>query len=192
MRLFGRLIRLSFVAGVAAAAAACGSVESNLRANAPVQERLDASKLTLAPLQFVSFCMRNGAECAPKGPAQAVVALDSQVLAVLEGVNRAVNARIAPSREEGQWRINPSSGNCNDYVVSKRHELLARGMPSSALLINVVRTPAGEGHLVLVVRTDRGALVLDNLTSDIRAVGEAPYSWIKRQTIRDPNLWEMA
>ncbi|WP_291548125.1 transglutaminase-like cysteine peptidase [Bosea sp. (in: a-proteobacteria)] len=181
------------VLALACTLAGCSSgVVSHSSASQGTPAQLDQSNLTLAPLQFVSFCVRNGSECAPRGPSDALLPWTPELSATLVAVNLSVNARIAPSREENLWRINPTSGNCNDYVVSKRHELLARGLPSSALLISVVRTRAGEGHLVLVVRTDRGEMVLDNLTSQIRDAAETSYSWIKRQTTRDPKLWEKA
>lgn len=190
MRISLVLSGVPFAALAAVALSGCAGSPGNLRANQAVPEQYDASKLTLAPLQFVSFCMRNGADCAPRGAADAVIALSPQMFAAIEEVNRSVNDQISPSREEAIWRINPPRGNCNDYVVSKRHQLLALGLPSSALLISVVRTVAGEGHLVLVLRTDRGDLVLDNLVDSIRDAGQVPYSWIKRQTTRDPQLWE--
>lgn len=152
----------------------------------------DPSKSTLAPLAFVSFCLHNKAQCRATGQAGAVVEASTERMAAIETVNRQVNARIRPSDAVSEWRINPAAGNCNDYVVSKRHALLAQGFPSSALLINVVQTPAGEGHLVLVVKTSRGDLVLDNLTATVRSVAEAPYVWVKRQTPVDPWQWENA
>lgn len=184
--------RLSLMAIAPAMAGGCARLETADIRTTSRPEQIDTSRLTLAPLHFVGFCMRNGSECAARGPAEAVVELTPQTLAVLESVNRQVNARIQPSNRDDDWRINPASGNCNDYVVSKRHELLARGMPSSALLINVVKTQAGEGHLVLIVKTDRGEFVLDNLVGEIRPTRDTRYVWIKRQTSRDPRLWETA
>jgi hypothetical protein len=53
-----------------------------------------------------------------------------------------------------------------------------------------VKTPAGEGHLVLIARTDRDDLVLDNLPPDIRRRAETRYAWLKRQSARDAMFWE--
>ena len=41
------------------------------------------------------------------------------------------------------WRLYPRRGNCNDYAVTKRHALLAQGIPSSALLLARTRGSLG-------------------------------------------------
>ncbi len=170
----------------------CLSRQQPELASAAASPQTNSTQSALAPLDFVSFCMRNKAQCRATGPSDALVEATSEAMATIENVNRQVNARIQPTDAVAEWRINPTVGNCNDYVVSKRHALLARGFPSSALLINVVKTPAGEGHLVLVVKTDHGDLVLDNLTASLRKVSQTPYLWIKRQTPADPWQWENA
>ncbi|KPF72081.1 hypothetical protein IP69_04375 [Bosea sp. AAP35] len=150
---------------------------------------MDSSRLELAPIDYTRFCLRHAGEC-ELGVPDALIALTPDVEAEIERINQGVNARIRPSKQIGDWRIDPASGNCNDYVVTKRHELMASGLPASALLIAVVKTPAGEGHLVLLVRTNRGDLVLDNLTADIRRRADTRYAWLKRQSARDATYWE--
>ena len=111
----------------------------------------------------------------------------------LKEVNATVNREIAPELNElglagEKWLINPRSGECHDYAVSKRHELLDRGWPARALLLSEVVTHSGEHHLVLVVRTKNGDLVLDNLTPQIRPWSRAPYRWVRIQPT-DTRLW---
>jgi predicted transglutaminase-like cysteine proteinase len=110
-------------------------------------------------------------------------------------VNQRVNRLISPrskaydnSPYEG-WTIAPETGDCNDYAVTKRHELLMRGLPSSALRLSVAKTPDGAGHLVLVVSTTVGNLVMDNLTDEIMPWQLTDYRWIKIQSTSDPQLW---
>lgn len=155
----------------------------------PRRANLDARKLELAPLDYTRFCLRNAADC-ELGEPDAVIDMTPETEAEIRRVNREVNQRIRPVKETSEWQIDPATGNCNDYVVTKRHELLAAGLPASALLIAVVKTPAGEGHLVLIVRSNRGDLVLDNLTGEIRRRSETPYAWLKRQSASDSALWE--
>ena len=112
----------------------------------------------------------------------------------LKQVNKTVNASIVPEpNTEGlageKWIINPASGDCNDYAVSKRFELLKRGWPARTLLLSEVKTSWGEGHLILVVRTSVGDVVLDNLTPQIRPWTSAPYQWVRMQTPKNPNFW---
>lgn len=155
----------------------------------PVQLGVDPRRIELAPLDYVRFCMNYSQECR-LGTPNAIIALTPEVNATIGRINRDVNRRIKPVRDVAGWRINPAFGNCNDYVVTKRHELMAAGLPASALLIATARTPSGEGHLVLTVRTDRGDLVLDNLAPEIRHLSETDYAWLKRQSAADPVIWE--
>lgn len=143
----------------------------------------------LAPLDFVRFCMDYRSECR-SGQPEAVIALTPETERVIAEVNAAVNRRIQPVTSTAAWRIDPLSGNCNDYVVTKRHELMARGLPASALLIATARTARGEAHLLLVLRTDRGERVLDNLTDEVLPPARTSFTWLTRQSSADPNVWE--
>lgn len=145
---------------------------------------------TVAPMSAVRFCMDNADECRVKGP-MGLVALDHDALSDLADVNRLVNRRISPDVAGAghlKWSINTHFGDCNDYAVQKRHELLKRGWPSSALSLAVVFAPSG-GHLILSVRTDHGDLVLDNLNQDIIPWNKTGYRFLKRQSAAQPNYW---
>jgi predicted transglutaminase-like cysteine proteinase len=74
-------------------------------------------------------------------------------------------------------------------AVTKRHELLDRGWPARALLLSEVVSRRGEHHLVLVVRTKSGDLVLDNMTAQIKPWSRAPYRWVRIQLPTDNRLW---
>lgn len=88
-----------------------------------------------------------------------------------------------------QWLVAPRYGDCNDYAVTKRHELLAHGWPSHSLLLAEVEVAWGEHHLVLVVRTREDDLVLDNLKSDVRPVSQITYRWVRAQQMENPKFW---
>lgn len=169
---------------------ACASAPSRtVTATAPRAIDVAPDRIALAPLEYVRFCMSYAQQCRAGEP-NAVIALTPDMRAAIERVNREVNSKIRPTQDTAPWRINPAYGNCNDYVVSKRHELMAMGLPASALLIATARTAAGEGHLLLIVQTDQGNLVLDNLASEIRPTRDTSYAWIKRQSASDPRVWE--
>lgn len=146
----------------------------------------------LAPLSFIMFCVGQPARCAPSDRAERV-ALDDVRRAQLEFVQRSVNLEIVPVRRPpnivAPWREGASAGNCNDYAMTKRGRLLDLGWPSSALLLAVAAVPGGEGHLVLVVVTDRGDYVLDSLRDNVTLWSDLDYHWIKRSTPFDPQLW---
>jgi len=150
---------------------------------------------TLAPMAHTMFCLRYEDECRARplfrgGP----VLLTDQRWADLREINRIVNRDIIPERNDVDlaaetWLIYPRHGDCNDYAVSKRHELLKRGWPARAMLLAVVETKPTEHHLVLVVRTKSGDLVLDNLTPQIRPWSRTPYRWVRIQTPGNPRYW---
>jgi predicted transglutaminase-like cysteine proteinase len=141
------------------------------------------------------FCLRYEAECRPRrffrgGP----IRLTEKRRADLWQVNQTINVAIAPERNElglaGEaWFINPPRGDCNDYAVSKRHELLQRGWPARVLLLGEVVVGSGEHHLVLLVRTRSGDVVLDNLTPQIKPWWRTPYRWVRVQSPGSNRLW---
>jgi predicted transglutaminase-like cysteine proteinase len=153
---------------------------------------MQSGPITMAPLPAVKFCVMQVSECSPA--ADQLVTMDLESFATLSLINQDVNANIQPVHKAASgsidtWAINPSQGDCNDYAVTKRHQLMQLGLPSSALLLAAVQTARGEGHLVLVVRTDRGDYVLDNLTNQIRSWRATGYRWVKRQSIDNPQDW---
>jgi predicted transglutaminase-like cysteine proteinase len=85
--------------------------------------------------------------------------------------------------------VAPSSGDCNDYAVTKRHDLIARGWPARSLLLAEVVTSWGEHHLVVVVRTKAADLVIDNLNANIKPWTRTNYRWLQIQTPDNPMLW---
>jgi predicted transglutaminase-like cysteine proteinase len=150
----------------------------------------------LAPFAHVRFCLTHTRDCASGGESL-LPDLDAAHWAMLVDVNRDVNAQIRarsdrPGALHDEWSINPTEGDCDDYAVSKRHSLLSRGWPSSALLLTHVRLPDGQDHLVLTVRTRQGDILLDNLASTPRPVARSRYDWIKIQSAQDPKLWHRA
>jgi predicted transglutaminase-like cysteine proteinase len=108
----------------------------------------------------------------------------------LRTVNSQINRSIrrASDRQtfgrEDFWAVpedGATSGDCEDYVLAKRHALVAAGVPSAALSIALVRTRQGEMHAVLLVATENGEVVLDNLSPWVLPWAEAPYAWLDRQ-----------
>lgn len=160
-------------------------------------ERINFDAPTLPPLAYTEFCLRYQDEC-KRGHRMVFrggrVQMDARRWAELTLVNSKVNSAIRPERNEGglgneKWLINPDRGDCNDYAVSKRHELMKRGWAARNLLLGEVVTSWGEHHLVLVVRTENGDLVLDNLARHIRAWTQTPYKWVRIQRPDNGRFW---
>src|SRR5260370_11780507 len=161
------------------------------KASTPVVE----SGPTLATLQHIRFCVRYPDDCRSNSAASERIDLTSQSLELLKRVNHRVNVSIVSKSKaygsslEDTWTIAPDRGDCNDYAVTKRHELLRRGFPSSALRLSVTKTAAGIGHLVLVVATPNGDLAIDNLTDTIQPWQTTDSQWLKIQSARNPHYW---
>jgi predicted transglutaminase-like cysteine proteinase len=180
-------------AGLAASAAV---VAAAVVANAGEADRfMTTAGAATAPAGFVEFCREEPAECDDRTGRGLLVKLDDARWLDLIVVNRSVNQRIKPATDremhgvEERWSLPTDRGDCEDYVLLKRHELKRRGWPASALLVTVVRDELGEGHAVLTVRTDRGELVLDNKVDVIRPWYETSYTYVKRQATVDAGLW---
>jgi predicted transglutaminase-like cysteine proteinase len=159
-------------------------------------ERLQLSQPALPPFGHTLFCLRYPEECEVKRMAMRrdLVVLNDKRSIQLTAVNLNVNQAIIPRHKssnviEANWIVSPTRGDCNDYAITKRHELVALGWPTSALLLAEVVTAWGEHHLILVVRTSDGDYVLDNLAPRVRAWSETSYRWIRMQSPQNPKLW---
>jgi len=160
-----------------------------------VPASLVQTSLSLAPFQHVRFCLRYPAECVSNPAEPERIDLTPENSALLDRINRDVNAAIEPLHKsygknlQEAWRIAPLAGDCNDYAVTKRHQLLRSGLPAKALRLAVVKTRSGDGHLLLLVATTGGELVLDNLTDVILPWQDAEYRWLKIQSVGDARSW---
>lgn len=185
---------LSFAAGVGSVQASPDiqpTVAALVSPQPDASEQIKAYGFTLAPLSFVKFCMSHGEECKP---GESNIEPDTLSLVQLGVINREVNRAIAPQRKpteplRANWTIAPSAGDCNDYAVTKRHRLIAAGWPSQRLLLAVVITPTGQGHLVLVARTAQGDMVLDNLSDTVKPWQKTSFEWVSMQSPDNPRFW---
>jgi predicted transglutaminase-like cysteine proteinase len=177
------LIRLAALFASSAALAGC----SLLTALETQGTMMSTRGYAFAPPAFYGFCASEPKLCSTEGDTK-FVRLTPELRAELEEVNRSVNRRIRERSDRrgggDEWRLPTSEGDCEDFAILKKGELLERGWPASALLLTVV-TLAGEGHAVLTVRTDKGDLVLDNRTSAIRDWSRTPYRYFARQAQSD-------
>ena len=150
--------------------------------------------LTNAPLGYLDFCRTTPQECSARGNGAAKV-LNQARWRELNEVNSLANHIVNPAtdleqyRSEEVWRMPGEYGDCEDYVLLKRKLLAENGWPTGSLLITVVFDEVNEGHAVLLVRTDRGDLVLDNKTDTILPWHQTAYRFVKRQSVEDPNRW---
>ena len=147
------------------------------------------------PIGHYRFCKTTPNECSQNDKPIDATILTSSIWDELTRINGEVNAAVAPVTDLDQydtdeyWTYPQGAGDCEDYALEKRKELMTRGWAASTLLIAVVRQKSGAGHAVLIARTDRGDLVLDNQDGDIHLWNETPYTYLKRQSQANSGEW---
>lgn len=146
----------------------------------------------LPPFQWTNFTLRYPASIGVAGNAPPI-AWNSDVARQIGAINARVNSGITPQPDlrgySDTWDVWPAVGDCNDFAVTKRSELLKAGFPASVLLLEEVHIPGDVDHMILNLRTDRGEIVLDNLTPALMDRGSTRYIRIKQQSPADPGVW---
>ena len=183
-----------------AAASAIALLSLALSPNGGIAEErplfISVGDATRAPIGWVEFCVEYDPECKTKPSLPRDVMLSTQAWKDLQRVNLWVNGHIKPMTDMEHWGVverwnypDDGYGDCEDYVLLKRKMLTQAGWPREALLITVVRDKKGDGHAVLMVKTDKGEFVLDNQIDEIRLWSDTGYRFVKRQSQADPNVW---
>jgi predicted transglutaminase-like cysteine proteinase len=150
---------------------------------------------TSQPIGHYEYCQKNSKDCR-------IISQDTRPMTLTRArwkemvqINAHANAVIKPVTDEEYygveelWIYPQRYGDCEDYVLMKRQELMRLGWPASDLLVTVVRQRSGDGHAVLTVRTDRGDFVLDNLNNRILPWHETEYTYLKRQAASHSGHW---
>ena len=127
-----------------------------------------------APDGFSGVCARYAWACAQSGGENLSSA---DLLALAEKINLAVNRSTA------------RGGDCEDFALAKKQALIARGIAPQRLLIATVLDRKSNPHAVLVVRTDTGDFVLDNLTDRVLDWRKTGYTFLRMQNPQAPNRW---
>ena len=150
---------------------------------------------TSIPVGHLEFCNSHPAECRAIANPVAALSLDDHLWQQLLNINAYINQTVIPVTDQDLyqvaefWTYPNGYGDCEDYALAKRRELINAGWPASTLLMTVVKQANGEGHAVLLVRTDRGDLVLDNQVGSVDLWSQTPYQFIKRQSQADAGQW---
>ena len=153
------------------------------------------------PRAYHEMCRRDVRLCAEDVSASRDVGhgspavLSDKRYADLERVNSTINRNVESVADaelygvSDFWTLAGSSGDCEDFMIAKKRALLVAGWKADQLLYAVVEGVETPYHAVLVVRTDQGDLVLDNLTDDILAWQDTGYRFIVRQSADAPSQW---
>ena len=149
---------------------------------------------TNPPIGHYEFCKANPGKCGPMNDSGPMELTEAKWKTLLK-VNYTANSSIEPLTDqeiygvEERWVYPKNVGDCEDYVLLKQKMLVERGFALSDLLITVVLQPNGDGHAVLVVRTDRGDFVLDNMRNKVLLWSDTEYTYLKRQSTRNAAQW---
>ncbi len=131
-------------------------------------------------------CARTAAKSAGSGDQL------QRISAVNARVNRSVRA-IEDDRQYGvteHWALpTRTGGDCEDFALLKKRELVSLGIDPRRLLIATALDRQRNPHAVLVFRSDKGDLVLDNLTDQIRSWRDTGYMFLQMQDPDRPTGW---
>lgn len=166
------------------------AVQAQTVAALPVSSNPIMSMGTAKPLQgWIKFCENFPAECAVDVTEPEVVEMTPQTWKSIVAVNQRVNSSIKAVTDADHFGIvdtwgfpDDGRGDCEDFQLLKRRILAENGLPRRAMRMAVVIDELGEGHAVLVVRTNRGDYILDNKTSSILPWSRTGYVYIKRES----------
>jgi predicted transglutaminase-like cysteine proteinase len=152
---------------------------------------------TKPPFGWPDFCQSYSGECDNRDLPPTIIVLTAQTWHQLRSINDMVNSTIQPLSDMDHWRVvdkwdypTDGFGDCEDYALAKRKLLMERGYPRQALLMTVVRYPTdGEGHAVLMAKTELGDVILDNRRDAILYWSDTGYEFIERQSQENQNRW---
>ena len=189
---FGRQIAKRALTGFAALIMSW-SVGTAARAQAsaalPAPTELLAPGGTAKPtMGWVRFCNEHPVECTIDTAEPAFVTLTAKTWQTMMRVNRQVNGAIKPLSDADHWGVEDvwdfaedGFGDCEDYQLLKRKFLVSAGFPRRALRMTVVVDENGQGHAVMMVRTDRGEFILDNKRNAVLPWSQTGYTYVKRE-----------
>ena len=159
------------------------------------QASMITGSVTSQPIGHYEFCQKHRDECSVRSRTTAAPKITEFGWNIVREINVSVNTRITPMTDQelyGRdevWEYPTDAGDCEDFVLQKRKELMGRGFSASDLLITVVRKPDGEGHAVLTLRSSEGDYVLDNLENEVKLWSDTPYTFLKRQATFNTGRW---
>jgi predicted transglutaminase-like cysteine proteinase len=151
--------------------------------------------VTSIPVGHMEFCRTHANECRANDTVIPATPLTETKWQELVAVNAHYNTTVVPVTDQQLYQVDefwtyPNGyGDCEDFALAKRRDLIEAGWHPSTLMIAVVKEASGAGHAVLLVRTDRGDLVLDNQEGAILLWSETPYKFIKRQSQAHAGQW---
>ena len=183
--IFGRYFVLS--------ALAVGAMAIGSNADASEGRFIKTVAASPPPTGAQQLCRQYSWACATKSSASMSHQREMQII---QRVNRHVNATTRSVTDQSQYRTTerwalPTSrgGDCEDFALLKKRDLIRAGIDPNKLLIATVLDTQRNAHAVLVYRSASGDLVLDNLTNQIKPWTATRYLFLRMQNPRKPSSW---
>ncbi len=155
--------------------------------------QMPTRNVVMAPPGATSLCQSYDWACAKDGRK---MLLGEESITLIRRVNALANRSIRPVSDMAQYRLEerwslPTSrgGDCEDYALYKKHELIRAGIPPEQLLLAAVLDRKRQFHAVLIVRTGTEDLVLDNLNNRILPWHKTGYTFLRVQDPASPSRW---
>lgn len=164
---------------------------TGLQGPLPRSTNMSTGKLIQAPAAWFAL-LRSHPELDPAESQHAPLKLTVSRAARLIKVNKEINKDIKFRSDEGDvWQVGNTEGDCEDYAIRKLRTLVQdHGFPRGALTLAACKLDRGIGHAVLLVHSDKGVYVLDNLAWRVTPWHKLPYQWIAREEPGSPfRLW---
>ena len=184
-----RLIRFAFVL---AAALICGTVPALAIDANPGTSFLPIRSEAPPPAGAQALCRKLDWACARGRSGRA----GPEVLALAAAVSRSANAAIPSVSDMAQYGVperwvlpTARGGDCEDYALFKKRALIQAGIAPNRLLLATVLDRQNQGHAVLVLRTDQGDFVLDNVTDRVLPLHRTGYLFVRMQNPARPSGW---
>jgi predicted transglutaminase-like cysteine proteinase len=144
---------------------------------------------------WADFCRRYPAECKIDLSEPKQIVLTEAIWKTLLAVNAKVNRDIKHVQDLEHWGVpdhwdmaEDGKGDTEEYVNVKKSRLVKAGLPRRSMLTTVVLLNDNSGHAILMVRTDKGDLILDNIINDVLIWSKTGYKYVKRES-QDQSEW---
>ncbi|SIN96266.1 transglutaminase-like cysteine peptidase [Vannielia litorea] len=144
-----------------------------------------------APSGARSLCSQYAWACAAQsGPGRpSELALVRRVNLAINASTRTISDKSQYAREE-HWALpTRKGGDCEDFALIKKRELIRSGVAPSRLLIATALDNQRRSHAVLIYRSAGGDVVLDNQTNKMLGWRETGYIFLRMQDPDNPARW---
>ncbi len=150
-------------------------------------------RIVAAPRGAARLCVTYSWACTHSGRNTQITRSQlNEAARINQRVNRSVR-EISDLHQYGRedvWSLpSASGGDCEDFALLKKRELIQAGFPPERLLLATVLDRKRQGHAVLVLNTDQGYYVLDNLTNEVKRWERTGYTFIRMQNPNAPSTW---